>query len=104
MDEYRGTPLKLEGNVLDTRGHEIEPRRGLMVPDSLHQTKRALGMIGPKLEVIVGSSVEAEHLQKLGASRGWGVKIEDCGDHQTVRFSPEGGEAVEPAIESSCST
>lgn len=40
MCEYR-IPLKWQGNTLDTRGQEINPLRGLPVPDAMHLFKQA---------------------------------------------------------------
>ncbi|AHF08461.1 ferredoxin-thioredoxin reductase catalytic domain-containing protein [Desulfitobacterium metallireducens] len=40
MHEYK-IPLKWQGNTLDTRGQEINPLRGLPVPDAMHLFKQA---------------------------------------------------------------
>jgi ferredoxin-thioredoxin reductase catalytic subunit len=71
MQEYRGTPLKLSGDVLDTRGAVMDPFRQLPIPDSLHQVKRALGKLkGKALKVLVAQATEAENLKHFADQRG----------------------------------
>lgn len=77
MEEYRRIPLKLEGNILDTRGMIKDKMRNLPVPDALHQTKRALGMLqAEELLVYVETEAETENLKKLAASRMMNSSIE----------------------------
>jgi ferredoxin-thioredoxin reductase catalytic subunit len=75
MKEYRGVPLNLKNGTLDTRGAHIDLSRGLPVPDSLHQVKRALNkMEGQKLEVVVETAIEVENLRKFSAKQGLGFQ------------------------------
>lgn len=87
MKEYRGGPLKLADGVLDTRGQHIDPLRGLQVPDAVHQAKRALGAAGLPLEVIVGTEVEASHLERLAGMRGMRFETLKTDDGVRVRLS-----------------
>lgn len=64
LEEYRGE-INLKNGVLDTRGVPIDPLRNLPVPDPLHQTKRALLMVGTPLQVIVEKEIYAEHVKLL---------------------------------------
>lgn len=84
MQEYHGVPLRLEGQTLDTREMLRDPLRGLQVPDTLHQAKRALGVVGRPLTVLVETATEAEHLELLGKRKGWSTTRDDRGDHVAV--------------------
>ena len=89
MQEYRGTPLKLENGTLDTRGAHIDPPRGLPVPDSLHQVKRALNKTkGRKLEVIVETPVEAENISKFAVKQGLDSRSSKEGNAWHVILTP----------------
>jgi len=89
MQEYRGTPLNLENGILDTRGAHIEPARGLPVPDSLHQVKRALNKArGQTLEVIVETNVEVENLGKFAGKQGLKFRSSKVGDTWHVELIP----------------
>ena len=69
MDEYQ-VPKNLKDGVLDTRGMPIDPRRGLPVPDMMHQVKSVLnGYKGDSLKVIVEREQEALNLEKIAAYR-----------------------------------
>ena len=77
MQEYR-VPLKLDGNVLDTRGMPLDPHRGLPVPDAMHQLKSVLnGYTGDTLTLIVERDQEARNLETIAAYRGYGYTRED---------------------------
>lgn len=87
MKEYR-VPLNISGDVLDTRGMVMDKLRNLPIPDSLHQVKRALGMVDKQLKVVVESEAEAKNLQKLAAFRQLGCQQEKNGDAGfTVTFT-----------------
>ncbi len=74
MEEYR-VPLKLEGDVLDTRGMPLDPRRKLPIPDAMHQLKSTLnGYKGKKLTLIVEREQEVKNLETVAAYRGYGVE------------------------------
>jgi ferredoxin-thioredoxin reductase catalytic subunit len=69
--EYR-VPIHLDGNLLDTRGMPLDKRRGLPVPDAMHQVKTALqNHRGNELDVIVAREQEAINLEKIAAYRGF---------------------------------
>lgn len=88
MEEYRGVPLRWDGDVLDTRGMERDPLRNLPVPDALHQVKRALQTHqGPSLPVAVATKAEADHLELLAKSRGMTCTIEQRDDHWLVTLT-----------------
>lgn len=72
--------------VLDTRGQHIEPMRGLPVPDAIHQVKRALNGKGVPLEILVASSVEATHLERLAEMRGLDASTTSEGGASVVRL------------------
>ena len=72
MKEYR-VPLKLEKGVLDTRGMPLDPRRGLPVPDAMHQMKATLnGYAGDTLKMVVEREQEAKNMETIAAFRGYG--------------------------------
>jgi len=72
MDEYR-VPLKRDGDVLDTRGMPLDPRRGLPIPDAMHQLKPTLnGYKGDRLTLIVEREQEAKNLERIADYRGYG--------------------------------
>lgn len=83
LSEYRGE-INLKDNVLDTRGVPLDHLRGLPVPDPLHQTKRALSMVGTPLEVIVEKQVYAEHIKLLCQKRGLRADVKPDGDYLRV--------------------
>lgn len=76
LEEYRGE-INLKGRVLDTRGVPLDPLRNLPVPDPLHQTKRALSMVGVPLTVIVDRKAFAEHLTRLAAAKGLQAEVKE---------------------------
>jgi len=86
MGEYRDVPLGWVNGVLDTRGQHIEPMRGLPVPDAIHQVKRALNGKGVPLEILVASSVEATHLERLAEMRGLDASTTSEGGASVVRL------------------
>lgn len=70
MDEYQ-VPKNLKGGVLDTRGMPLDPRRGLPIPDMMHQVKSTLnGYKGETLKVIVENEQEVKNLEKIAKYRG----------------------------------
>jgi len=81
MDEYQ-VPKNLKNGVLDTRGMPLDPRRGLPIPDTMHQVKSVLnGYKGDVLRVIVEREQEALNLEKIAAYRGYTYsrkRKEDC--------------------------
>jgi len=81
MDEYQ-VPKNLKNNILDTRGMPLDPRRGLPIPDMMHQVKAVLnGYKGNKLTVIVEKEQEALNLEKMAEYRGYSCsweQKEDC--------------------------
>ena len=69
MDEYQ-VPKNLKDGVLDTRGMPLDPRRGMMIPDMMHQVKSTLnGYKGKQLIVIVESEQEALNLEQIAKYR-----------------------------------
>ncbi len=77
MDEYQ-VPKNLKDGVLDTRGMPLDPRRGMMVPDMMHQVKSTLnGYKGKKLTVIVAHEQEAINLEAMAKYRGLGYTRSD---------------------------
>jgi ferredoxin-thioredoxin reductase catalytic subunit len=86
LEEYRGE-INLQNRVLDTRGVPIDPLRNLPVPDPLHQTKRALSMIGTPLKVIVEKKVYAEHIVLLALKRGLKAEVNEENDFFVVDIS-----------------
>ncbi|GAV22746.1 ferredoxin-thioredoxin reductase catalytic domain-containing protein [Carboxydothermus pertinax] len=85
MEEYQGVPLNLVNGILDTRKVPVEKKRGLKVPDSLHQVKRALNAIGNKeLKVLVEKEQEAENLQKFAKIKNLDYQKEQTQDGYLV--------------------
>ncbi len=81
MEEYQ-VPKNLKNGVLDTRGMPLDPRRGLPVPDMMHQVKAVLnGYKGDRLTVIVEREQEALNLEKIAQYRAYGCSWESKGDH-----------------------
>ncbi len=71
MDEYQ-VPKNLKDGLLDTRGMPLDPRRGLPIPDMMHQVKSVLNSYrGDTLRVIVEREQEALNLEKIAAYRGY---------------------------------
>lgn len=68
---YELDSLRWVGEALDTRGRHLDEQRGLPVPDAIHQVKQALARRGLPLTAIVATQVEANHLRRLGAIRGF---------------------------------
>ena len=69
MDEYQ-VPKNLKDGVLDTRGMPLDPHRGMMIPDMMHQVKSTLnGYKGKTLKVIVASEQEAINLEQIATYR-----------------------------------
>lgn len=70
MKEYR-IPLKLIGNVLDTRDVPQDEYRQMDVPDPVHQVKQALNQIDKlPLEVIVEREQSARNLLQFAKLNG----------------------------------
>ena len=76
--EYR-PKLNLSANRLDTRGQPNDPRRGLDVPDALHQVKQALNAVSGDLVVLVDRESSVANLERLVAARGFGFRSEALG-------------------------
>ena len=74
MSEYR-VPLKVNKDVLDTRGQPLDALRGLPVPDAMHQLKNYLTNYpgATRLNMILQTEQEWLNLQKVAAFRGFGV-------------------------------
>ena len=80
MDEYR-IPLDIKDGVLDTRGMPLDPRRGLKIPDMMHQVKSTLnGYKGKELKVIMEQEQEALNLQKIAKYKGYTYSEQKNGD------------------------
>ena len=78
MEEYQ-VPKNLKDGVLDTRGMPLDPRRGLPIPDMMHQVKSVLnGYKGQTLTVIVEREQEALNLEKIALYRGFGFSRESA--------------------------
>lgn len=93
MGEYR-VPLNMKEGVLDTRGMPLDPRRGLPIPDAMHQMKATLNGYGGKtLCMIVEREQEAKNLETIAAFRGYGFSKAETGDGITVTLDLEGGNA-----------
>ena len=76
MDEYQ-VPKNLKDGVLDTRGMPLDPHRGMMIPDMMHQVKSTLnGYKGKQLKVIVATEQEALNLEKMAKYREIGFSKE----------------------------
>lgn len=85
VEEYRGVPLKLAGDTLDTRGMVRDPLRDLPVPDALHQVNRAFGATGSSaLRVVVATEAEARNQVAAASFRGRAATIEREGEGWTV--------------------
>lgn len=76
--EYRAR-LNLTGSRLDTRGQPKDQRRGLDVPDAMHQVKQALNAVTGDLVVWVDRESSVANLQRLAAARGFGFGSEALG-------------------------
>ncbi len=90
MEEYQ-VPKNLKNGVLDTRGMPLDPRRGLPVPDMMHQVKAVLnGYKGDTLKVIVEREQEAHNLEDIAAYRGYGCSWEqkDSFIEATLKLKP----------------
>ncbi len=79
MKEYR-VALNFSDGVLDTRGMVKDKLRNLPIPDSLHQVKRALGLVDKHLTVVVESEAEASNLKKLASFRNLSYQHQENGD------------------------
>ena len=91
MKEYR-VPLNFKNGVLDTRGMPLDSRRGLPIPDAMHQMKSTLnGCTKKTLTMIVARDQEAENLEKIAAYRGYGFSKERNDDAVTVTLELAGG-------------
>ena len=76
MKEYR-VPLNIKGNLLDTRGMPKDKLRGLPIPDSLHQIKRAINIINSEeINIIVETEAEADNLKKFAEYNNYSFKKE----------------------------
>ena len=72
MDEYQ-VPKNLKDGVLDTRGMPLDPHRGMMIPDMMHQVKSTLnGYKGKQLKVIVATEQETINLEQMAKYRAIG--------------------------------
>jgi len=87
MKEYR-VPLNIKDGILDTRGMVMDTLRDLPIPDSLHQVKRALGMVRP-LKVIVATEAEASNLEKFAQFRTKPCRNEKAQGSFTVTFTED---------------
>ncbi len=77
MDEYQ-VPKNLKEGVLDTRGMPLDPRRGLPIPDMMHQVKSTLnGYKGETLTVIVEREQEVKNLEQMAKYRSLKVNSAD---------------------------
>ena len=84
MDEYQ-VPKNLKYGVLDTRGMPLDPRRGLPIPDMMHQVKSTLnGYKGEKLLVIVEREQEAINLAQIAKYRGYNIERTEHDKHIEV--------------------
>lgn len=61
MTEYR-IPLKISGNTVDTRNVPIDKKRGMDVPDPVHQFKQALNQFDSSFHMIVDRSQSAQNI------------------------------------------
>lgn len=86
MKEYR-VPLNLNNGTLDTRGMVRDKLRNLPIPDSLHQVKRALGLVKHELKVIVATEKEAENLSKFAQAKNLGCGYAENGGYFTVTLN-----------------
>ena len=84
MDEYQ-VPKNIKDGVLDTRGMPLDPRRGMMIPDMMHQVKSTLnGYKGKTLKVIVTQDQEVKNLESIAKYRGLGIESVQNDDHFLV--------------------
>jgi len=84
MDEYQ-VPKNLKNGVLDTRGMPLDPRRGLPIPDVMHQVKSVLNAYkGKELMVIVERAQEALNLADIAKYRGYGITQKELDRHIEV--------------------
>lgn len=70
LGEYRDVPLRWRNGMLDTRGMPLDKTRGLPIPDTIHQVKRALNSGSTPLSVLVSTRVASEHVVRLAELRG----------------------------------
>jgi len=66
----------------------MDTLRDLPIPDSLHQVKRALGMVRP-LKVIVATEAEASNLEKFAQFRNKPCRKEEVQGSFTVTFTED---------------
>lgn len=91
--EYR-VPLHIENGVLDTRGMPMDSRRGLPVPDAMHQLKSTLNSYnGKTLTLIVAQEQEVVNMEKIAAYRGFSIQREAKPDHHAVTLFLDGSNA-----------
>lgn len=77
MDEYQ-VPKNLKEGVLDTRRMPLDHRRGLPIPDMMHQVKSTLnGYKGERLTVIVEREQEVKNLEQMAKYRSLKVNSAD---------------------------
>jgi len=87
MDEYQ-VPKNLKNGILDTRGMPLDPRRGLPIPDVMHQVKSVLnGYKGKELIVIVEQAQEALNLADIAKYRGYGIAQKEASGHIEVTLT-----------------
>ncbi len=90
MDEYQ-VPKNIKDGVLDTRGMPLDPRRGMMIPDMMHQVKSTLnGYKGEELVVIVEKEQEAINLADIAKYKGYGITQKQMDEHieVTLKLKP----------------
>ena len=91
MKEYR-VPLHFKAGVLDTRGMPKDSRRGLPIPDAMHQMKATLNGYREKtLTMIVEREQEAKNLEQIAAYRGYGFSKAPTEDGIAVTLELEAG-------------
>jgi len=84
MKEYR-IPLKINNNILDTRGMPLDSYRGLPIPDASHQLNAALLKIKTKnLKMIVASEQEAQNLKKIAGFKRYTYDVKKEQDYFEV--------------------
>lgn len=94
MREYR-VKLNINGNTLDTTGMPKDKLRGLPIPDSLHQVKRAINILnGNEINVIVETDVEAENLRKFANFYGYKFEKKIKDDLIFIKLLKWGTEAI----------
>lgn len=80
MKEYR-IPLKLQDNILDTRGVPQDEYRQMDVPDPVHQVKQALNQIQAfPLEVIVEREQSVNNLLQFAKLKSLRGEVKQDGD------------------------